>query len=477
MRKSKLLHPLGQPALNQRGMILVSVMVISVVLAIIGFSLVSAVASQYRLANDDVYADNALQVAEAGIEQSIEQLNEDDNFAGYPSSQTLFNNGAQGIGQFTTTITASTDDSNAKIIVSTGKVYYYGQPDKPIAKRSIKVTAVGTSSSGYSVHTGPGGLILGGSARVTNSTVYVNGSIKMTGTSAIGTQSQPLQVYVGNYECPTGGGATFPQLCNDGTQPISLAWSTSIYGTVCATGQTNTGPNNNIQGGNGGQGLVPGCTAPQVSTPTYDRAAQIAAVTTTKSATDTDINCSQWRSPDGFKRTWPANLKITGNVNLASSCDLTLTGNVYITGNLTIGGAAKLTVADSLGTTRPVIIVDGTISAGGSGSMVTNASGTGIEFISFKSTASCNPNCTSVTGNDLYNSQKQQTVTVNGATNLAGMVFDAYWGKITISGSGNVGAAIGQTVDMSGAGTITFGTGIGAGKRTWTITTYQQIFQ
>jgi hypothetical protein len=55
------------------------------------------------------------------------------------------------------------------------------------------------------------------------------------------------------------------------------------------------------------------------------------------------------------------------------------------------------------------------------------------------------------------------------------MIFDAYWGKIKVAGSGNVGSAIGQTVDMSGAGTVTFGTTLSSGARTWTITSYQEL--
>ena len=84
--------------------------------------------------------------------------------------------------------------------------------------------------------------------------------------------------------------ALLPSLCA-GVQPISLAQSTNIYGTVCATGQTSTGPNNNIQPGNGGQGLVVGCTAPSVSPPSYDRAGQIAAVTTTSGSTSNPYAC------------------------------------------------------------------------------------------------------------------------------------------------------------------------------------------
>lgn len=461
---------------KQKGMILVSVLILSTVLMVIGFSLMGATGSQYYLANVDVAKANAMQVAEAGIEQSVKDLNENDNFAGYATAQTLFNNTDQGKGTFTVTVANSPTDSNAKVVTATGNVYRYGQ-SKVLSQRKVRVTVVGTRSNGYSVHTGPGGLILGGSANITNSDVYVNGLLTLTGASKIGTAAQPLKVFVANYACPTGTspGPTYPQLCTSG-QPISLAQSTIIYGTVCGTGQTSTGPNNNIKTGTTGQGLVVGCIAPQVSPPTYDRAAQISAVTTTKTSTDTSIDCTKWQSGIAFTRTWPANLKITGNVDISSSCDLTVSGNVYITGNLTIGGAAKIRTAESATTNRPVIIVDGTISAAGSGGLIANSYTTGIEFISFKSSASCSPNCTSLTGNDLKTSQSLQTVTAGGGGNLAAGMFYAYWGKIVITGSGNVGAAIGQTVDMSGAGTVTFGTGVAAGARTWTITSYQQLF-
>ncbi|HEX7368289.1 MAG TPA: hypothetical protein VF261_01380 [Candidatus Saccharimonadales bacterium] len=462
---------------SEHGMILVAVIIVSTALMLAGLALAAGVANQFSLASDNLYNTNADMVAEAGIEESVEQLNQSDSFTGFSSPQVLFNNASQGKGQYTTTIT-NTGDANAKSIVSVGSVYRLSDLTTPASTRIVKVTVVGTTSEGYSVQSGPGGLILGGSATITNSQVYVNGTITLTGSAKIGTVSQPLTVDVANDACPSGSspGPTYPQVCTDGSQPISMAWSTNIYGTVCATGQTSTGPNTNspnIQGGDGGSGLEAGCTAPEVTMPSYDRAGQIAAVTTTKSSTDSSVDCTQWVSPNGFARTWPANLEITGNVDLGNSCNVTITGNVYITGNLTIDGAAKITVADSVGTTRPVIIVDGTITVGGSASLIANSSGTGIEFISFQSTASCNPNCTSLSGNDLKTSQVTQTVSIGGAAKMAGMIFDAYWGEITVTGSGNVGSAIGQTVNMDGAGTITFGTSLSSGNRTWTITSYQ----
>lgn len=468
--------------IRQDGMMLVSVMIIAAVLILIGFSIANLTISQYSISNKKTFNANALMVAEAGIEQSVKQINEDGDFTGYTTDQVFFDNATQGKGVFTTSVADDPGDTNAKIITSTGNVYRYNKPTQVVSSHLVKVTIVGTGSTGYSVHTGPGGLILGGSANITNSDVFVNGTITLNGAAKIGTYAQPLEVKVANQACPTGAspGPTYPQVCASG-QPISTAWSTAIYGTVCATHQTSNNypsgnPSGNILPGSTGLGLQIGCTAPPVAPPSYDKAAQVAAVTTTVAGNNINYNCSSWQNPNGFVRTWPANIKLTGNVNWQSSCDLTITGDAYITGNLNIGGAAKIRVANSVGTDRPVVIVDGTITTGGSAQMIANASGTGIHFISFKASASCNPNCVTLTGNDLKTSQNQTTVNVGGAANLPGMIFQSYWGKIVLGGSGNMGSAIGQTVDLSGAGTITFGTALSSGDKTWTITSYQQKF-
>jgi Tfp pilus assembly protein PilX len=457
---------------EQNGLILITIVIVTSVLMIIGLSLISAATSQYKVTTNNTYTANALLAAEAGIEQSLQQLNNSDSFAGYSTEQQFFNNTTQGKGVYTTTITTSPTDANAKVITSTGKVYRYNKTT-PVGTRIIKVTAVGTGSSGYSVYSGPGGLILSGSAAITNSSIYVNGTIKLSGAARIGTSGQPLTINAANQACPSGAspGATYPQVC-DSSEPISMAYSTTIYGTVCATGQTSVGPNNNIKAGSTGQGLKAGCVSPPVSMPAYNRNAQIAAVTKTASGSDNAYVCNSWP----FDRTWPSNLKLTGDVSIGSSCNLIVKGNVYITGDLDLAGAAKITVDNSVGTTRPVIMVDGKITVGSSAQLIANSSGTGMEFISFKSSASCNPGCTSLSGNDLKTSSALETVSVGGAANLSGMVFDAYWGKIKIGGSGTIGSAIGQTVDLSGAGTLTFGTTLSSGSHTWTISSYQQKY-
>ena len=462
------------------GWFLVSTVVMILFLTGVGLAIAGLIAEQYQHTVREEYTQNAELVAEAGIEQSVNSLNSDSSFSGYSTSQTFFNNAAQGKGTFTTTV-SSAGSGNAKTILSTGTLY---RPNSttPYITRKVKVIVVGTTSTGYSVLTGPGGLILGGSANITNSNVYVSGTIAMTGAAKIGTYSNPVTVYAANQACPTGAspGPTYAQVCTGGSQPISMAFSTNIYGSVCATGQTSTGPNNNIQGGNGGAGLESGCTAPIATMTAYDRQAQINAVTTTASGSSGAYVCSGNKSI-----TWPANLKLTGDVTIGNSCKLTIMGNVYITGNLTANGASITTVSNTVGSTRPNVIVDGTITVGGSAAMAANSSGTGIQFISFKSAASCSPSCTTVngsgqynamTGNDLYNSQKLQTISVGGAVNLPGMIFNAYWSEVSLSGSGILGAATGQTVNLSGAGSVVFGTSLSSGSETWSITSYQPVF-
>lgn len=458
---------------NQQGVILASLLVLMVAFMIIGGALTTMVMSQHTLTSNNVAHASAVLVAEAGVEQSLQELNQDSDFSGFGIEEEFFNTPSQGRGTFQTSV-SDAPDGEAKIITSTARVYRYNQNTNPRSTRSVRVTTVGTGSPGYSVHTGPGGLILTGSANITNSDVYVNGYIRLEGASKIGTHINPVEVKVANQRCPNvaSPGPTYPQVCASGNEPIALAHSTNIFGTVCATGQTSKGPNNNIQTGSDGLGLIIGCIAPPVAPPTYNRTAHIAAMTTTGAGNSNTYVCSNWP----FERTWPGNLRLTGNVSIGGSCDIVIRGDVYITGNLDIGGAARITVDASVGTDRPVIVVDGTITTGGSAQIIANSHGTGIHFISFRTNASCNPGCTALSGNDLKNSQDLQTVTVGGAVNLPGMVFQSYWGKIRLGGSGNLGAAIGQTVDLSGAGTVTFGTTLSSGESTWTVSSYQQVF-
>lgn len=459
-------------------MVLITTLLIFLLLTFVGLSLADLAISQHGRTTRNVSVANSLLAAEAGVEQAMYEINEDNNYAGTAETE-FYNDSTKGRGTYQIAVTEGTGP-NEKVITSTGRIYREDGTTDPIVERTVKVTIVGTSTPVPSVISGAGGLILNGSASVTNSDVRVNGFIDLNGSSKIGTQAQPVNVEVAHQNCPAGApDPTYPKYCTSG-QPITMDHSTAIYGTVCARNQTSTGPNNNIKTGDGGQGLLSNCVndpdAPDSQPlPTYDRAAHIAAVTTTGNATDINYDCSKWMSGQGFSRTWPANLQLNGNVNAASGCDLIVSGDVYITGNLDIGGSASIRVAEGL-TEAPVIVIDGDMEVGGSATLIPNSQGTSIRFISYKSTASCSPSCTNVTGTDLYNSQNLVTIDVDGAGNFPGAVFHAYWSKIILGGSGTTGSAIAQTIELSGAGTVVFGTNLSSGELTWTIRSYQQVF-
>lgn len=466
---------------SQAGIVFITVLLVGLLLTFVGLSLANVAMFQFRRTSDNVFVSNAFLSAEAGIERSLYELNSSDSFTGYESDIEFFEDDTQGRGTYTTEITNG--NGNERILTSTGKVYK--KTGELAGERRVKVSLVGTASNTPSVYAGAGGLILGGSARITNSDVHVNGTISMSGNSSIGSDSAPVNLSVSNYNCPPGSnpGPTYPALCTTG-QPITMPdWgSTSIIGTVCATGQVQSKfPesqwNNNppqIRGGSNGQGLLPGCTSPLAPMPTYDKAEHISRVSTVGTMSGNQYNCNTWRNPDGFVRTWPQNLQIDGNVSIASSCDLTITGDVYITGNLVLGGGATIRIADSLGTRVPTIVVNGTVNAGGGARILANSSGTAARFISYEDYNNCDPSCT---GTNLKRSQALRGITVDGGGQYPGSVFHAYWSTIKVEGSGLVGSAIGQVVDMSGAGNITFGTTLSSGTTTWTIRSYQYDYE
>lgn len=467
---------------DQKGVVFITALLTGILLTFVGLSLANVAMLQLRRTHENVYVSNAFLTAEAGIERSLYALNSVEDFEGYQDEVEFFNNPQQGRGVFETEIT--TGVGNERILTSTGKVYRTNGTLE--SERKVKVSLIGTASSSPSVYAGAGGLILGGSARITNSDVHVNGKIQMSGSSSIGSDTNPVNLSVSNYNCPTGSspGPTYPALCPTG-QPISMPdWgATSIIGTICATGQTqnkfpesqwNNNPPQIRAGSTGGDGLVPGCVAPLAPMPTYNKVEHISRVSTIGLPSNLNYNCNTWRAGDGFTRTWPENLQLTGNVSLASSCDLTITGDVYITGDLIIGGGASIKIAESLGNRIPTIVVEGTINAGGGGRILANSHGSAARFISYEDYNGCDPNCT---GTNLRRSQDIRGITVNGGGQYPGSIFHAYWSTVKVEGSGLVGSAIGQVVDMSGAGNITFGTNLSSGTTTWTIRSYQYDFE
>jgi hypothetical protein len=290
----------------------------------------------------------------------------------------------------------------------------------------------------------------------------------MSNTAQIGLTTNPVNVQVAHQNCPEPADATYPRLCNSGEngQPITIQNSAHIYGDVRANNQTNGAGMSN-------PGLTAGSGVPAQPLPTHDRAAQKAAATNNMTAAA--ASCT---SNNGTK-TWPANTKITGNVEVEKSCVVTIEGDVWITGTLNLKNSGQIRVSNGLGTTRPNIMVDGQSNKlANSSSLASNSSNTGIQLIAYWSTAACSPDCADVTGTDLFNTRDDTTIELDNSASGPQSVFYSRWSRVQIANSGQIGALVGQTVELKNSSTITFGTTVtpGGGTAYWIIDGYRRSF-
>jgi hypothetical protein len=302
------------------------------------------------------------------------------------------------------------------------------------------------------------------SAKILGGDVHVNGEVSLSNTAQIGLSTSPVNLTVAHQICPIPVDSTYPQLCGAGNgQPITLNNQAHIYGDVRANNQTST------------TGLTdPGLTASSgvaaLPLPPHDRDAQKAAVAS--EITASVANCSSGT------QTWTANLKITGNVVISGSCRVTVEGNVWITGTLTVRNSTQLIVSDSLGATRPDIMIDGSSAQFQNSSLLaSNTDGTGFQIVTYRSSPSCSPDCPSVTGQELYDSRNLTTISLQQSSSAPNTIFYAKWSRVTVGNTGQIGALVGQTVELTNSGTITFGTTVPGETATyWVINGYRRVF-
>lgn len=447
--------------IKQKGFVLASIIVTMPFLILIAASFSQLAVSNLRLAKTDQYRTHAQMAADAGSDIAAYQLNLDSNWTGTSSPVQLVN--SNGI-RTTYEVSISNLDDDNKAAVSTGKVYINNKstPDSTISTQT-KLRAV--RSSGYSIVSGVGGLFLSNSAKVIGGNVLVNGEISLSNTAQIGLSNNAVNVDVAHQNCPVPANATYPRLCNSGEngQPISITNSARIFGDVKA--------NNQISGaGMSNPGLTASSGVAPQPLPTHDRTAQKNAVSS--EITATSASCSSGT------RNWGANTKITGNVNISGSCRVTINGDVWITGTLTVRNSAQIIVSPTVNTDAPDIMVDGSSAQFSNTSSLThNSLGTGMRIITYWSRASCSPECTNVTSTDLYNSRNDETISLSNSAQGPKVVFYAKWTRVTVNNSGNIGALIGQTVELKNSGTITFGADAGVGGPThWVISENKRLF-
>jgi hypothetical protein len=459
---------MNRPRQTEHGFILLSILTTTIFIMVIGIVSLQLISNNLTAAKNEQYLVNAQFAADAGIDDAIRQLNNDDNWAGTGTEQTLYSGSAYR-ATYQTWVTAG-GDYLQKFITVTAKTYAPASSSNPKYARKYTVEMRGITAGNYSVVTGVGGLVMTNSSKIVGGSVYVNGSITMSNSSQIGLSTKPVNVRSAHQNCPVPANATYPRVCGatENGQPIVIdSPNAKIYGEVQATNQTD-GTNMSTPG------LVAGSPAP-TPLPTHDRVAQINAVASTYTG---DFNCTNG------SYTWPAHYHITGDVSISNKCEVTVNGDVWVGGKFTMNNSqSKMIVSSSLGTTQPVIMVDGAsgVSLDNSTTLQSNSQSTGFRVITYWSQAACSTSTTSpcdVTGLNLYNSRATTTISLSNSASGPNTEFYARWSQIDVGNSGNIGALVGQTVRLSNSGAITFGTSVSGvgGVDAWVVKSYKRTF-
>jgi hypothetical protein len=455
------------------GFTLLVTIIMGVSFLVIGLAIYRSSIINFASVRRDYNSLNALAVAEAGVDAAIASLNADSNYVGTattcpltenPSgSVELYNDSVKGRAVYDSCIGPGTI-ANEKILYAKGRIYRPQTSDSPTSIRTLKITLIASTIPGenYSVQTGPGGVIMSNSAQISNGSVYIGGKLTMSNTAQIGSIANPVDTFVAHFSCPEPATSAYPSLCSTG-QPITIHNQAHIYGDVSANNQTN---GNGMS--NGGLVASSGVTAPEL--PDYDRDTQKAAV----SANLSGNAASCWGNQ---QITWPANVKITGTVNLSNNCQVTISGPVWITGNLNISNRTVLKVGSGV-ISQPVVMVDGSggFNLANQGTIAANSAGIGPKIITFWANSACSPECNDLTGVDLANSQNQATINVGNQGLGAPAELYARWSKVQISNGGTVGKLLGQTVQFSNTGSISFGLGVNTspGTTVWNVQFYER---
>lgn len=461
---------------SNRGFIVPTILISVFMIVLVAIAVLSLSVSNNQTANSESYRVNAQFAADAGLDIGIQNLNTDSNWSGIGET-VLYQDSKVKTTYQTTVINGST--STKKTLKTTSRVYVPANSASPKVTRiyDLDVQAVTSGIGLTSIVSGVGGLVLNNNARITGGDVVVNGTITVNNNAQIGLSTtdyinhpeQVINVRVAHTNCPNPVNASYPKVCgiNENGEPI-LA-NGLIYADVRATNQVTT---TNISR----PGLVPNQTVAPYTLPNYDRAGQTAAVTTTLAPSDPTVSCG-----NNATKTWPANLKITGDISLGNNCTVNLTGNVWITGSITLGNGAKFVVANTLATTRPVLIIDGQygINFGNSNTITQNSSGTGAFVLTYWCGASCSPDSTNLTGTALSTSQNILTLNLDNNSSAPGSVLYARWSKIKVSNNGSVGAVAGQSVELGSNAIINFTSSVPGSSnltQTWVKRGYLRVF-
>jgi len=486
---------------SERGYLIVVAVVVATVLIGLSTALAGIVSSKYAKTAENNTVVNALYVAEAGVTDTVAQLNTYGTFSGYPDNarKVLYSTAERGRAEYSTIVTDN--GGNTITVTSTGYVYNRNTAaagSKESAKRTVRaVMQRNEIPAPGNILAGAGGIGIKGAtysgasyygSPATLGVVFSRGKIGLNGSTAVlGSTTKSLEVKAGNVGC--GNTTNWPQPCGSGSQPITITNNARIYGTVCANDQTNS---TNIFPGPIGEGLKVGCTVPAAQKMQFNKQSFTSKMNPT-TVTGTAASCNPGYG-GAITRTYEADTKIVGDVTIDGGskyygdCKVYVKGDVYIDGNLTITGDSKIYVSDDVGTRKPRIVVNGKVTIDldeTNTGIYRNAQQTPMAIMSFwatnyPNTSSCSrsDSCTTLSSAEAYatayrdltaggalfagvwqnsNSDAMRVKSVKGAV-LDGLIGYAYFGvlfyetaaEVQVAGIGGEGLA----VALCGTGTF-----------------------
>ncbi len=156
---------------NQPGQILIFAMVFVAILLTLSVTLIGATTVHNKAESQTIASHQASQLAEAGIDKAIYELNRNPNYSGETDTS---------LGAGTITISITSIDPSNKRITSTGHI---SDSVNPVIEKTVKATAsvdLSTVSFQFGVQVGVGGLIMENGSQV-NGNIFSNGNIVGSG--------------------------------------------------------------------------------------------------------------------------------------------------------------------------------------------------------------------------------------------------------------------------------------------------------
>lgn len=292
------------------GQAMIMAIVFMTVILILAASLFGRTADFLRFGSGFILQEQAIQMAEAGVDWGIWYLNQNAGANPTPSPRPVGTT-----GEYLVTVTDKT--SSLKEITSTG---YFPNSTNPYAKRTIKAQALVDSSQvsfRYAAQVGTGGVNMKNSSTI-NGTVYTNGSLTGSGSSTINGEAYT----VGTISSPD---PTFfcgqPTCKHPGSPPTNM---------------------------------------PTINYQQWKDAAEAGGV----------INCGGGTCSYTGGTTTLGPKKLVGNLVVSNFAAIDMQGPIWVTGNVTVQNSAEVRLDPSFGSNGTVLITDGTVNTANSGKFV-----------------------------------------------------------------------------------------------------------